>query len=489
MHSPRQHDGDIASIPIFPNNRSPDNNNTSITDDTFKEKKVNGIVATQTILALDIVGSTNLMSQDQTGTIERVKSIRIKIIDKVTASYGGVIFNTAGDGFYVKFSSARNGLDAAVEIQERMRLHQDRIEDGKKIVFRAGLHVGDTFENKDDVFGIVVNIAQRIETIAEPGLVYFSKTIFDFVSKTDLSLLIENVGPRTLKGIEGTTEIFRAIPKWYRRNEVSKGMAILIGISKYNNYSNLEYVKNDIRSGNGTPGMADALLSHSTFITRSQDILTASDEVEQADIDRLIDNGVSEFKRQFNSGDKGTLLLYISGHGSSIQRNGGKFDLAIHTTHSELRNFDKSVLLWDLVQKIEGIRGDVVVVVDSCMSGNEAIDLEYIEDFDNVTLFCSCSEGEKSYPTDDGKQSKFTHRFIEMVTGKKQASLEDRRVTTHSIGKNLNKFPVEGQTPRILLSNNDVEISCPTYQYQYQIQISTLIDLTKYLVVILMSPN
>lgn len=124
------------------------------------------------ILAADVAGYSRLMGADEEGTLARLKAIRSVLVDPTIAAYRGRIVKTTGDGVLVEFASAVDAARSALEIQRKMAAQN--ADASNAIEFRIGIHVGDIIFDENDIFGDGVNIAARLEGIAEPGGVCIS---------------------------------------------------------------------------------------------------------------------------------------------------------------------------------------------------------------------------------------------------------------------------------------------------------------------------
>src|SRR6516165_273643 len=121
------------------------------------------------ILAADVAGYSRLIGGDEEGTLERLKGLRREVIDPKIAKHRGRIVKTTGDGLLVEFSSVVDALRCATEWQHGIDERNAAIADGDRIEFRIGVHQGDIVVEDDDIFGDGVNIAARLEGLAEPG--------------------------------------------------------------------------------------------------------------------------------------------------------------------------------------------------------------------------------------------------------------------------------------------------------------------------------
>src|SRR2546423_6095404 len=121
------------------------------------------------ILAADVVGYSRLMERDETGTLARLMTLRQQIVDPAIAAYAGRMVKLMGDGALVEFASAVDAVTCAIEIQKQVDEHQADSCEANPIRFRIGINVGDIIIEGDDILGDGVNIAARIERVAEPG--------------------------------------------------------------------------------------------------------------------------------------------------------------------------------------------------------------------------------------------------------------------------------------------------------------------------------
>src|SRR5215831_12830980 len=121
------------------------------------------------ILAADVAGYSRLMGQDEAGTLARIKALRRELIDPKIAEHGGRIFKTTGDGILGEFPSVVEAVACAVSVQQEMAKRSSETPEDKRIEWRVGIHQGDIIVEEGDIFGDGVNIAARLEALAEPG--------------------------------------------------------------------------------------------------------------------------------------------------------------------------------------------------------------------------------------------------------------------------------------------------------------------------------
>src|SRR6202790_5521218 len=160
------------------------------------------------ILAADVAGYSRLMGANEEGTLAQLKSIRKALVDPVIAAHRGHIVKTTGDGMLVEFASAVDAVRNAVEIQRSMAEQNTAVPQDQRIEFRIGIHVGDIIFDDNDIFGDGVNIAARLEGIAEHGGVCISDDTYRQVrGKVDIAC--DDLGPQNLKNIADPMRAWR----------------------------------------------------------------------------------------------------------------------------------------------------------------------------------------------------------------------------------------------------------------------------------------
>src|ERR1044071_7543457 len=161
------------------------------------------------ILAADVAGYSRLIGADEEGTLGRIRSIRAKIIDPAIAVHRGRLVKTTGDGLLIEFGSVVDALRCAGEVQhgiaERNTGPADRIE------FRIGINVGDIVVEDGDIFGDGVNVAARLEALAEPGGICVSARVQEDAAGR-LDLTFDDLGEQQLKNIVRPVRVFRIGP-------------------------------------------------------------------------------------------------------------------------------------------------------------------------------------------------------------------------------------------------------------------------------------
>jgi adenylate cyclase len=153
------------------------------------------------ILAADVVGYSRLMGADEAGTLTAVKNTRTDVVDPKIAEHQGRIVKLMGDGILAEFPSVVNAVACAVEIQQRMFARNTEVPQDRRLEFRIGINLGDVIVEGEDIFGDGVNVAARLESIANPGGVTISESVRDHVGNR-LDFVFTDLGRQRLKNIE-----------------------------------------------------------------------------------------------------------------------------------------------------------------------------------------------------------------------------------------------------------------------------------------------
>src|SRR5215468_1917947 len=129
------------------------------------------------LLAADVVGYTRMMQADETGTLAALKSRRTEILQPLVSKHHGRIIKVMGDGVLVEFASAVSAVQCAVDLQQAMAVSNRELSDDRQIMLRIGINLGDVIVEGSDLYGDGVNIAARLEPLAEPGSVFVSDKV------------------------------------------------------------------------------------------------------------------------------------------------------------------------------------------------------------------------------------------------------------------------------------------------------------------------
>src|SRR6202142_389325 len=154
------------------------------------------------ILASDVVGYSRLAGVDEDRTLARLRALRSDLIDPTIAVHHGRVVKRTGDGALIEFRSVVDAVRCAVEIQNSMVERNAGVPEDRQIVFRIGVHLGDVVEESDgDLMGDGVNIAARLEGIAEPGAICLSEDAYRQGRGGPLDMEVTDLGPTHLKNI------------------------------------------------------------------------------------------------------------------------------------------------------------------------------------------------------------------------------------------------------------------------------------------------
>ena len=160
------------------------------------------------ILAADVVGYSRLMGTDENGTLERLTALRKELVQPRITERGGRIVKLMGDGLLAEFPSVVEAVQCAVEIQEAMPGREIGVEDGDRIRLRIGVNLGDIVVEGSDIYGDGVNVAARLEALADPDSVCISGQAFDAI-EGKLELDFDDLGPQQMKNIAKSVRVYR----------------------------------------------------------------------------------------------------------------------------------------------------------------------------------------------------------------------------------------------------------------------------------------
>ncbi len=169
------------------------------------------------IVVTDIVGYSRLMEIDETGTLTQLRQLNTDVINPKIEEYRGRVVKTTGDGALVEFASVSDAVQCCVDVQQTMALRNESIPEDRRIVFRIGINLGEIIIEGDDIYGTGVNVAARLEALAEPGGIRISGTVFDQI-RSILDLGYEDRGEETLKNISAPVRSFAVLPEGQARD-------------------------------------------------------------------------------------------------------------------------------------------------------------------------------------------------------------------------------------------------------------------------------
>ena len=160
------------------------------------------------ILAADVAGYSRLIGADEGGTLQALRVIRAELIDPTIVAHNGRLVKTTGDGLLVEFGSVVDALQCAIEAQAGMAERKSTVPIDRRIEFRIGINVGDIVVEDGDIFGDGVNVAARLECLAQPGGICVSARVQeDAAGKLDLAF--EDLGEQALKNITRPIRAYR----------------------------------------------------------------------------------------------------------------------------------------------------------------------------------------------------------------------------------------------------------------------------------------
>ncbi len=191
------------------------------------------------ILAADVAGYSRLMSVDETGTLVTLKSHQKDVIEPELAAHHGRLVKTTGDGFLAEFASVVDAVSCAVAIQSEIARRNAGIVSDRRLELRIGVHLGDVIPEGDDIFGDGVNVAARLQALAEPGGIFLSRAARDQV-RDRLPFTLEDLGEQAVKNIARPVRVFRVVRdgarprpggrtiRWSRRHAMIGALIALI---------------------------------------------------------------------------------------------------------------------------------------------------------------------------------------------------------------------------------------------------------------------
>src|ERR1700736_2721198 len=164
------------------------------------------------ILAADVAGYSRLMGADEEGTHDRLKTHRRELVDPKIGEHSGRIVKTTGDGMLVEFPSVVDAVRCAAELQRAMIDREAGLPEDRRIRFRVGVNLGDVIVDSDDIFGDGVNVAARLEALAEPGGICVSGTVRDHI-RDKLPYPFEDRGEQSVKNIARPVRVYALRPE------------------------------------------------------------------------------------------------------------------------------------------------------------------------------------------------------------------------------------------------------------------------------------
>ena len=163
------------------------------------------------VLAADVAGYSRLMGLDEVGTARTLREHRA-VSDALVAKYAGRIVKTTGDGVLLEFPSVVDAVECAVAVQVVMAERNDGVPQDRRMLYRIGINLGDILIEGEDILGDGVNVAARLEGIAEPGGICLSSSAYDQV-RGKVAVEFVDLGEQSLKNIDRPVRVYAAKPK------------------------------------------------------------------------------------------------------------------------------------------------------------------------------------------------------------------------------------------------------------------------------------
>jgi adenylate cyclase len=160
------------------------------------------------VLAADVAGYLRLMGRNEEGTLERLMAHRRALVDPKIAEHRGGIVKTTGDDILVEFSSVVDAVRCVVEMQRGMAERNSDVPIGERLEFRVGINLSDVIVEGDDIYGDGVNVAARVEALADAGGVFVSNTVYDHV-RDRLPFVFQDLGEQQVKNIARPVRVYR----------------------------------------------------------------------------------------------------------------------------------------------------------------------------------------------------------------------------------------------------------------------------------------
>ena len=172
------------------------------------------------IFSADAVSYSRLMGADEEATVRTLKACR-EVMTALIRQYNGRVQDSPGDNLLAEFASVVEAVRCAMEIQKEITVRNEQLPEDRKMQFRIGINLGDVIQEGDKIYGEGVNVAARIESLAEPGGICISGIAYDQVKKK-LNLEYQYAGKKSLKNIEGPVDVYRVLPM--QDADVKKGI-------------------------------------------------------------------------------------------------------------------------------------------------------------------------------------------------------------------------------------------------------------------------
>ena len=163
------------------------------------------------ILAADVAGYSHLVEVNDEASTATLRSY-VAVVEEAIVTHHGRVFSRSGDGVVAEFPSIVEAIRCAVEIQHEISDRNEAVPDDRRMQFRIGVNLGDVIAEENDLYGTGVNVAARLEQLAEPGGVCISQTVYDQVRKI-VEMSFQDIGAIRLKNIAEPVRVYRLLPR------------------------------------------------------------------------------------------------------------------------------------------------------------------------------------------------------------------------------------------------------------------------------------
>jgi adenylate cyclase len=195
------------------------------------------------VLSADVAGYSRLMSEDEAATVKTLTAYR-EVMASLIKQHGGRVVDSPGDNVLAEFASVVDAVQCAVAVQKEFQARNAELPENRRMEFRIGINLGDVIEEEDRIYGDGVNIAARLEALADPGGICVSKTAFDQI-ETKLPLGYEYLGEQPVKNIPKPVGAYRVlmeprvtvaeeiekvktVPVWQRKTILAAGVVLVL---------------------------------------------------------------------------------------------------------------------------------------------------------------------------------------------------------------------------------------------------------------------
>ncbi|MEP3276225.1 MAG: winged helix-turn-helix domain-containing protein [Stappiaceae bacterium] len=227
-----------------------------------------------TIMAMDVVGYSGLMERDEEATLGRLKAIRRTIIDPAMSRHAGRIVKLMGDGTLAEFPSVVEALQCAIDVQEELKANHRSNSKKPTIEFRIGLHVGDVIVEDEDIYGDGVNVASRLEGLAEPGGIVLSQQVYDHIGDR-ISANFISLGEQIVKNIARPIEAYKVD---FSADEQIDRSDTHVDVIRFGEFE-LDIARYELRASSQSVAVEPKVFDLLAYLARNHDRTVSKDEI------------------------------------------------------------------------------------------------------------------------------------------------------------------------------------------------------------------